>query len=179
MTWTKLDDSFWSNPKVTAVGNEAAGAYARMLSYCGDHLTDGRVPPEMAKFIARPAILRKLEEFSFIVANGTGYLIPDFLEFNPSAALVTQRRSLDARRAALHRDKTLINAVRARDGSDCRYCGQEVDFTDRRSEAGGTYDHVDPYGENVVENLVVACRGCNSSKGARTPGQAGMVLRGI
>ncbi len=93
MAWVKLDDSFWSNPKVVAVGNEAAGAYVRMLSYCGQHLTDGKVDESVAKFIAKPAILRKLEEFSFLVHQGEAYLIPDYLDFNPSSEQVEGDRA--------------------------------------------------------------------------------------
>lgn len=96
MTWTKLDDSFWANPKVTAAGNEAAGAYVRMLSYCGQHLTDGRVPEGVARFIAKPKTIARMEEFSLIVRNGSGYLIPDYLEFNPARAEVESKKAVRA-----------------------------------------------------------------------------------
>jgi hypothetical protein len=85
VTWTKLDDAFWSHPKVIAAGNEAAGAYVRMLSYCGKHLTDGHIPEDIAKFIAKPSALQRLAEHEFIQRNGSGWVIPDYLEFNPSA----------------------------------------------------------------------------------------------
>ena len=58
-----------------------------------------------------------------------------------------------------------------RDDGACRYCGARGD---------STFDHVIPRcqgGSDEPENLVVACRGCNSRKGGRTPEQAGMVLR--
>lgn len=61
-------------------------------------------------------------------------------------------------------------AVFARDGSRCRYCGA----TKRLS-----LDHVKPRiqgGDDAADNLVVACRSCNSRKGGRTPEEAGMVL---
>ena len=69
-----------------------------------------------------------------------------------------------------------IHAVRNRDGDRCRYCSREVDWADRKTPRGGTYDHVIPGGPTIPENLVVACRGCNSRKGARTPEQAGLPL---
>jgi len=54
-----------------------------------------------------------------------------------------------------------------RDGCDCAYCGREV-----TGEEGDRIfiDHVIPHtsgGATVVENGVVACSTCNSSKGAR------------
>ena len=117
MTWTKLDDGFWSNPKIEAAGNEAAGAYARMLSYCGMHRTDGRVPERIAKFIARPALLKRMAEYSLLVQNGSGYVIPDYLEFNPSAEQVEERR---AKRAAAGHIGGLASAKTRSKGSSKR-----------------------------------------------------------
>jgi hypothetical protein len=92
VTWVKLDDAFWANPKVVAVGNEAAGAYARMLSYCGQQLTDGLIEDHAAKIITRPSVCRKLAENGFLERNGKGWRIPDFLEFNPSRDKVLETR---------------------------------------------------------------------------------------
>lgn len=99
MTWVKLDDGFWSDPAIDRVGNEAAGVYARMLSYCGQHLTDGHVPATAAKFISpRGRPLDALIEAGLIEPNGDGYLIPKFLDYNPSKAQVEDRRRRDAER---------------------------------------------------------------------------------
>lgn len=61
-----------------------------------------------------------------------------------------------------------------RDKGRCQYCDRAV----RRHEI--TYDHVVPRrsgGKSSWENLVLACRACNQTKGGRTPAQAGMRLR--
>lgn len=100
MTWVRLDDKFWGNPKVQIVGNEAAGAFARMLAFCGDHLTDGKVPEDTARFIAKPKVLDALETYGFIEKNGVGYVIPDFLDYNPSREAVEQKRAKDRERKA-------------------------------------------------------------------------------
>lgn len=96
MTWVKLDDKFWANPKVQAVGNEAAGAFARMLSFCGDHLTDGKIPEPTAQFIAGPETLDVLEGHGFIERNGSGYIVPEFLDFNPTRDEVAAMRKARA-----------------------------------------------------------------------------------
>ncbi|MDD3655113.1 MAG: HNH endonuclease domain-containing protein [Desulfotomaculaceae bacterium] len=80
------------------------------------------------------------------------------------------------RQRDLYGDMRTIKAVRKRDGNYCRYCGKLVNWDDRKSVNGGTYDHVNPDGDNSVENIVVACRSCNSKKSNRTPEQAKMQL---
>jgi hypothetical protein len=107
------------------------------------------------------------------------YVVHDYLDYNPSSEEVEANRGVDRFRKDLTRDHKLIAAIRERDGSTCRYCLVQVDWKDRRSNVGGTYDHVTPVsagGQNTYANVVVACRGCNQRKGPRTPEQAGMVL---
>lgn len=58
-----------------------------------------------------------------------------------------------------------------RDEFRCQYCG--------RSDRPLTLDHILPKsrgGEESWENLITACRPCNSIKGDRTPAEAGMNL---
>jgi len=68
------------------------------------------------------------------------------------------------------------DAVRERDGDNCRYCGIIANWNDRKGPTGATYDHVDPTGPASLDNIVVACRACNSKKGFKTPTMAGLVL---
>jgi len=70
------------------------------------------------------------------------------------------------RRAPLSR-----RAVFVRDGNTCQYCGHRAE----------NLDHVIPRsrgGTHTWENVVAACRSCNTRKGDRTPGEAGLALAG-
>lgn len=89
MPWVKLSDDFWHNPKVIHAGDSAAGLYARLLSYCGAHMTDGLVPVHMAEFIVsrNRKGLDTLVELELIDRMPTGSLhIRDYLEYNRSKA---------------------------------------------------------------------------------------------
>jgi hypothetical protein len=58
-------------------------------------------------------------------------------------------------------------AIYIRDGFACQYCGRDL----RRAERSDvTLDHLVPHckgGSDVAENLVTACRRCNSSRGCK------------
>ena len=61
-------------------------------------------------------------------------------------------------------------AVFARDDNRCQYCGAQAE----------NLDHVIPRskgGPHTWENVVAACRRCNTRKEDRLPHEAGMVLR--
>jgi 5-methylcytosine-specific restriction endonuclease McrA len=58
-----------------------------------------------------------------------------------------------------------------RDGNQCQYCGSSKDLT---------LDHVMPRsraGKSSWDNLVTACKSCNSRKGDYTPEEANMPMR--
>jgi len=101
MTWTKLDDQFWSNTKVLRAGDEAAGTYARLLSYAGFLSDDGKIPAEGALMVAGGSRkkLDKLIEIGLLHELHDGrFHIPDYLEYNISADEMEGRRAEYARR---------------------------------------------------------------------------------
>lgn len=115
MAWAKLDDSFCDHPKVVAVGNAAAGLFARLMAYCARHLTDGHVPETVALMYAGadgPELLDRLVTAGLVermacnpVTNRTGYRLPGYLDRNPTADDVRRERSRKAANVAAHRAK--------------------------------------------------------------------------
>jgi 5-methylcytosine-specific restriction endonuclease McrA len=71
-----------------------------------------------------------------------------------------------------HRQQHLISE---RDGWTCAYCGINIVctcFEEGRWGVPGTVDHRVPQsqgGGNALDNLVLACRTCNTIKGTRLP----------
>jgi hypothetical protein len=107
MPWVKLDDSFFSHPKVVAAGTEAVGLYVMALTYSAHHLTDGHVAAAWVKEKAGPKA-RKLVaaltepptgfECALWERNGTGWVIHDYLDYNPSRAEIMKKRKADTER---------------------------------------------------------------------------------
>ena len=71
------------------------------------------------------------------------------------------QKKRDAKRKRDRRKKTLMVPVLLRDGSECRYCGDLVNWNDNKHDQGGTFDHRDFEAETTADNFVVSCRGCN------------------
>lgn len=181
MTWAKLDDQYFRHPKSRAAGRDGRALDLAAICYCSSALTDGFVSDAALPLIAAEAevkasVARKLVDVGRWDAVDGGYRVHNYEKRQRTREQVEAERGSVRRRVAMHRDPELRHRVRARDGDRCRYCGKRVDWNDRRSPTGGTYDHVDPKGDNSEANLVVACRGCNARKCDRTPAQAGMTL---
>lgn len=205
MPWVKLDDKLPMSVKIrgladpgargdraTAQRNEALGHWTQLLAWVGAERTDGFLTADVATMYGTQASLNRLLRGVFGRAallhrrgdtcpcldgrkwpDGAEYAIHDYLERNPSRAENDVNR---AQRREL-RDRELREVVRRRDGDRCRYCGKAVRWNDRRSADGGVLDHVRPDIAAGADNLVVACRGCNTRKGKRTPEAAGLRLR--
>ena len=185
MPWSKLDDEFYDHPKVIQAGTAATGLFAMALSYTARKLTDGFVSTAMIRRLCADmddplALAERLVDAGLFEAVEDGYFIHDYLDYNPSSRDIKAQREIAGRRWAMNHDPDLRDAVRARDGDVCRFCGKTVNWKDRKGADGGTYDHIVPIsagGTESADNIVVCCRACNSRKGARTPSEAEMPLR--
>lgn len=196
MTWTRLDDGWWSSPKLKRAGRAARGLLSDLLTYAGDKGTDGFIGAESLylfevtdplkdadfKALRKVGMLhqkgdecRCLAARSWVWPDHKGWIIHDFLDWNPAKSEVDVEK---AKRREL-RDPTLKATIRARDLGRCRYCANTVNQGDRRWDHGETFDHVDPMIAAGADNLVIACRSCNSAKRKRTPEQAGMRLLAV
>ena len=105
MAWVKLDDSFWTHPKLERLSDKAHRLYMRSLGYCAQHLTDGVLDATALRTLG--ATRRMCDE---LVAGGCwdvvpdgGYTVHDYLAFNPSRAHVMERRRKDAEKKAHQR----------------------------------------------------------------------------
>jgi len=96
-------------------------------------------------------------------------------EMKPPKNPASDRAKSARRRGAVVRgEKFSINDLIARDGIDCKLCGQPVRMdVHYLNTLYGTIDHIVPIavgGEHSLANCQVAHRSCNSSKGARHVG---------
>jgi hypothetical protein len=101
VTWAKIDDQMTYHRKIVSAGNEAVGAWVRMLALSSAQLEDGKISREVAQTITRSAVLAKLVAVGLLDKDGDNFQIHDFLDWNPPAAEVRAKRaSISAHRRA-------------------------------------------------------------------------------
>ena len=104
MAWIKIDDQFSDHPKVIAAGPLAAWLHICGLTYCGRYLTDGLIPLGQLRKLADVdnaiELAARLVEVGLWEETEGGFLVHDYLDYNPSAAKVKAERAANARRQA-------------------------------------------------------------------------------
>lgn len=137
MTFVLLDDASWSHPKALRAGNEAWGAFTRMLAYCSTHLTDGIIDSEVALSIAmRPKVLDKLVAVGLLERVGDTFRVHDYLEHNPSRAQVeAKRKAKTERQNRWRKNADSTEEVRQNTGKSARVDASTAPSTRRSTDA--------------------------------------------
>jgi 5-methylcytosine-specific restriction endonuclease McrA len=192
MAWLPIHQTLPSHPKTLALQDildidpaSTVGHLVCLWLWSLDHTDhDGLLASSRPRVIAsaaqwygdRDKFFEALLEVGFIDQEDEGIMLHGWEDY---AGRLLERRESDASRKTDMRKayhSGVIEAVRLRDGDSCRYCGIQVNWAVRHGPTGGTYDHLDPTLEATTDNLVVACRGCNSQKGREDTHPGGMVL---
>lgn len=93
MGWLRLDDQFDDHPKTVAAGHEASWLDVRGMLFCARHETNGEIPDAQLPRIGsdfspakRKKLIAALLEVGRWERTEGGYLVHDFLEYNPTSA---------------------------------------------------------------------------------------------
>ena len=92
MSWTKLDDQYFYNPKVLAAGRDARDVHLASMVYSSGQLTDGFIPANAIALLGAMAMVANAQECAArLVEVGLweeakgGFLIHDYADYNPPA----------------------------------------------------------------------------------------------
>ena len=110
MTWAKLDDCFPDHPKIVEAGPLGMAVHVAGICYCARYLTDGHITRKAARRLIDldelgdiTQVIDTLVAVGLWITTADGYLINDFLEYNPSRADVEaqrEKRTAAAKKAA-------------------------------------------------------------------------------
>lgn len=122
MSWIKIDDQFADHPKVVEAGPLAAWLYVCGLTYCGRYLTDGWIPDGQVRKLAdvdkATDLADRLVDVGLWDRVDDGYVVHDYLDYNPSGAKVKAEREANARRQAEWRERNRDDNGQFGDGND-------------------------------------------------------------
>jgi len=147
-----ISDYFHGDPRVLTAGNEAVGAWIRMLSWLSDWPEEPVISTAVWRMLGvRPRIVRALVDAQLLIEVDSGWF--------PLAEgdLWKLRRIISRPRIP----QALRDLVMERDEFRCQRCGATENLS---------LDHIIPFsfgGPDTEENLRVLCRSCNSARGNR------------
>jgi hypothetical protein len=98
-----IDDQMTFNKKIIRAGNEAVGAWVRMIALSNLHLTDGFIDDAQAQIIASPKLLERMASVGLLERETDGYRVHDFHDFSPRAEDVIAKRDAERKRKADYR----------------------------------------------------------------------------
>ena len=110
MTWVKLDDNFPTHPRVIGLSDRTFRTHVTALCYCAKYLTDGHVPSSALRAIGPRKSARELEDAGLWSKTDHGWVIRDFLDYNPSRDEVEGKREAARKRVARAREVRANNA---------------------------------------------------------------------
>lgn len=109
MPWVRLDDRFPSHRKVALLSDRAFRLYVSALCWCSENLTEGAIAERELPFIARLRGVKKaateLEAAGLWDRTADGWMVHDYLEYNPDRARVKADRESNAARQKAWRDR--------------------------------------------------------------------------
>jgi len=120
MPWVKLDDRFPSHRKVALISDRAFRLYVSALCWASENLTEGRILDRELPLVARirgpKNVAKELEEAQLWDRIEGGWVIHDYLEYNPDRARVQAERQANAARQKAFRDRKRAEKEAKRNG---------------------------------------------------------------
>jgi hypothetical protein len=112
MSWVKHDDGFSQNRKVIGLSDKAYRLHFCGLEHCARNLTDGTIMDyefpsvyAVAHIKAPQKYVKELVSARLWRLIAGGYEINQYLDYNPSAAMVDEQRKRNAERQKAHRNR--------------------------------------------------------------------------
>lgn len=107
MSWFKVDDAFWSHPKVLGLSDAAVALWVKAGSYAGQHLTDGVITHRALQILSGcPESASELVSAGLWLDHIHGYCFHDWEKYQPSRKKVEAEREKTKARVAKYREKS-------------------------------------------------------------------------
>lgn len=122
MPWVKLDDRFPTHRKVALLSDRAFRLYVSGLCWSSENLTEGRILAKELPLISRvrgpKTAAAELEAAGLWDRADAGWVIHDYLEYNPDRARVQANREANAARQKAFRERKKAERDTRNEGSN-------------------------------------------------------------
>jgi hypothetical protein len=122
MPWVRLDDRFPSHRKVALLNDRAFRLYVSGLCWVSENLTEGKILDRELTVISRirgpKAAAAELVDAGLWERVADGYVIHDYLEYNPDRARVKADREANAARQKAFRERKRAEREAAKKGAE-------------------------------------------------------------
>lgn len=105
MTWFKVDDGFWSHPKIAGLSDSAVATWVRAGSYSCQHLTDGFISAPMLRMFGDADTAAELVATGLWDAVAGGWHFHDWAEYQETGDVVRKRREQARERQRRSRER--------------------------------------------------------------------------
>ena len=100
MTWLKIDDRAFDDPKLVGLSDTAHLAVLRSWIYAAKHETDGYVPAAIVAALThgKRRFVDEILAGGLWQENGAGFVIHNFTKYNPTRETLRAKRAADSER---------------------------------------------------------------------------------
>lgn len=131
MGWFKVDDHYFTHPKVWEAGEQAALLNLQGMAYCSANQTDGRIPkgivPRLTENPEVSELVSRLLEAGLWRENAKHYVIHDYLEHQSSRAQIRAKREGAANRKRKSRAGRGVTGADSHTGQVASVTAPDVD----------------------------------------------------
>ncbi len=166
MVWFKIDDGFWSHPKVLELSDAAVALWVRAGAYCAGHLTDGEVKRSTLRVLAadRDAAV-ELVLAGLWGETEDGWSFHDWADYQPTREQVLAERAATRERVQKHRANRRRNA----EGNDVTNgvgtpAPTRPDPTRPLSTSNVVESTLSPFCRKHPEGIDEPCRACATAR---------------
>lgn len=105
MPWVKLTDDWYDDPKIAALDDGGVALWVIGLTWCARNLTDGHIPARVARKLTDDGdrAVDQLVTARLWSSTEAGFLVENYLEYQPSRDEVLSKRDAERKRSQRRR----------------------------------------------------------------------------